>query len=71
MRVSGEIHDFGTNWRGGFVGPSVGLHAVAKRKNPHPCQKSNLVRAARSLVTVLTELTLKIVFILQILHTKV
>jgi hypothetical protein len=37
----------GIQWRGGWVGPRVGLDAVEKRKILH-CQKSNPGRAARS-----------------------
>jgi len=38
------------------LSPRAGLDAVAKRRNPFPCRKSNLGRRARGLVTILTEL---------------
>jgi hypothetical protein len=34
----------------------AGQDAVAKKKGPYPCQESNPVRPARSLITILTEL---------------
>jgi len=40
----------------GWVDPSTGLNAVAKSKTSGPCRESSLVRSARSLVTVPTEL---------------
>jgi len=39
------------------VGPAAGLNAVAKRKHPTPCRKSNLGHPARSLVSILWLLT--------------
>jgi hypothetical protein len=39
------------------VGPSAGLDAVVKRKNPCPCQESNPGHPAHSFVTILTELS--------------
>jgi hypothetical protein len=46
----------GTHWIGGWMGPRVGLNAVAKRKIPSPCLESNPDRPARGLVTILSEL---------------
>jgi hypothetical protein len=40
------------------VGTSDYLDTAAKRKHLCPCRESNLVRPARSLVTILTELSL-------------
>jgi len=40
------------------VGPRAGPDAVAERKNPSPCQISNLGRLAHSLVTALAEVPL-------------
>jgi len=42
---------------GGFVGLRASLDAVAKRKNPCPFRKSDHGRPARSLATILTELS--------------
>jgi hypothetical protein len=65
MEVNGQLHALATlppreraphtHCIGGWVVPRAGLDAVAKRKNPCPCQESNLSPAC-SLVTVLTEL---------------
>jgi hypothetical protein len=40
----------------GWVGPRAGLDAVAKRKNPYPCQESKFGRPTHSVVTILVEL---------------
>jgi len=66
MEVSGEIHtpaallpgkEPGTHWIGGWVGPRVGLDAVAKRRNPlSPNWESNPWRLFRTIVTTLTDL---------------
>jgi len=45
-----------THWEGGWVDLRQGLNAVAKRKIPCPCQKSNPGRPDRSLVATHTEL---------------
>jgi hypothetical protein len=55
MEVSGQLHvpaalppgekAPGTHWIGGWVGPSVGLDAVEKRKILH-CREFNLGRPA-------------------------
>jgi hypothetical protein len=45
------------HWIGGWVGPSTGLDAVAKRNIPWPFRESNPSRPACSLVTILTELS--------------
>jgi hypothetical protein len=45
-----------THWIGGWMGPRAGLDAVAKRKNPYPCQESNPSCPAHNLVTIPTEL---------------
>jgi hypothetical protein len=45
-----------TLWIGGWMGPRVGLDAVARRKNHGPCWESNRGGPLRSLVTVLPEL---------------
>jgi len=37
----------GTHWIGSWVVARVGLDAVAKMKNPCPCQKPNAGRPAR------------------------
>jgi hypothetical protein len=41
----------------GWLCPTAGLDAVAKRKIPSPCQVSNPDRSARSLVAMPTELS--------------
>jgi hypothetical protein len=54
MEVSGQLHApgaAGTHWTG------AGLDAVPKRKLYSPCGESNPGRPARSLVTVLTEIS--------------
>jgi len=40
------------------VSPRAGLEAVAKGKFPYPCLESNPDHAARSIVTILTEIQL-------------
>jgi len=53
MEVRGQLYSRrapGTRWTGGWVGPTVGLDAVAKR-NPCPCRESNPCPQASSLVT--------------------
>jgi hypothetical protein len=47
----------GTHWIGGWVGDRAGLNKVAKRKIPSPFRESNSGRSARSLITILTELS--------------
>jgi hypothetical protein len=47
----------GTHWIGSRVDFRAGLYSVAKRKIPTPCRESNSARPARSLVTMLTELS--------------
>jgi hypothetical protein len=41
----------------GWMGPSDGLNAVAKRKKSLPCWESKPGRPASSIVTILTELS--------------
>jgi len=49
--------DPGNHWRGGWVGPTAGLDAVAKTNDTWPCRELSPCRPARSLVTTLTELS--------------
>jgi hypothetical protein len=67
MEVNGQIHASATlpigqrasgpHWIEGWVGPRVGLDAVVETRNSFPCQKSNLGRLARSVVSILTDLS--------------
>jgi hypothetical protein len=65
MEVSGQFHTPAilpregfpdAYWIGSWVGPSSGLDAVAKKKNPYPWRELNRSRTACNLVTILTEL---------------
>jgi len=65
--VSGQLHGgrftagdrtHETHWIGGWVGPRVGLDAVARRKILSLCRETNRGDPARSLVSMLTELLL-------------
>jgi len=47
----------GSHWIGGWVGLRAGLDAVEKRKNPYPCREQEPGRRARSLLTILTEIS--------------
>jgi len=66
MPYDGQLHDLilyswerahRSQWRGGWVGPRVGLDVVAKRKNPCPCKESNPGFPSQSLITILTQLS--------------
>jgi len=67
MEVGGQLHataalppekeSHGTGRLRGWVGLRAGLDAVAKRKIPRSCWESNTGPLARSLVTILTELS--------------
>jgi hypothetical protein len=46
------------HWKWGFLGSRACLDAVPKTKAPCFCQESNPVHSARSLVTILAELSL-------------
>jgi hypothetical protein len=53
------------------VGPKDSLNAVAKRKILCPCQELNPDRPARSLATILTELTVILFISILIVYCKV
>jgi len=61
MEVSGQLHAPAVLPPGtaGRLGPRITLDEVAKRKRPLPCRKSESIRAACSLVTILTHPCLK------------
>jgi hypothetical protein len=77
MDVNGELHTPialipveiapGTHWIGGWVGPSIGLKAVAMRKSPCHYRESNLRRSACSLFTTLTELSQLLIIVLIVI----
>jgi hypothetical protein len=48
--------DPGTYWTGGWVGPTVSLDAVVRRKNTCLCWESNSRHPAHSLIIMLTQL---------------
>jgi len=45
-----------THWIGGWAGPRAGIDTGVKRKDPNPCQESNVSHPACTPITILTEL---------------
>jgi hypothetical protein len=56
-RLTPRERDSGTHWIGGWMGLGTGLDTATKRKHTYHCRESNLGYSARTLVTVITELS--------------